>query len=99
MHTTTTRRLALAAASVAVVLATAACGGGVFESPRIATRATHGTGCTLASAIAAGMAQGMDLRDAVKWARLYLLQAIAAAPGFGQGHQPLGHNWPLKGDG
>ncbi len=70
----------------------------VFSSQRIDTRATHGTGCTLASAIAAGVAQGMELRDAVKWARLYLLQAIAAAPGFGQGHQPLGHNWPLKRD-
>ncbi len=68
----------------------------IFTSQRIDTRATHGTGCTLASAIASGLAQGMELREAVNWARLYLLQAIAAAPGFGQGHQPLGHNWPLK---
>ena len=68
----------------------------VFTSQRIATRATHGTGCTLASAIATGVAQGMPLANAVEWGRLYLLQAIAAAPGFGHGHQPLGHNWPLK---
>ena len=68
----------------------------VFSSQRIDTTATHGTGCTLASAIAAGVAQGMPLDAAVEWARLYLLQAIAAAPGFGKGHGPLGHNWPLK---
>jgi hydroxymethylpyrimidine/phosphomethylpyrimidine kinase len=69
----------------------------VFSSQRIETRATHGTGCALSSAIAAGIAQGMDLAKAVEWARLYLLQAIAAAPGLGRGHQPLGHNWPLSG--
>jgi hydroxymethylpyrimidine/phosphomethylpyrimidine kinase len=63
----------------------------VFESPRIATRHTHGTGCTLASAIAAGLAQGMTLREAVGRARAYVHAAIAAAPGFGQGHGPLNH--------
>jgi hydroxymethylpyrimidine/phosphomethylpyrimidine kinase len=68
----------------------------VFESPRIETRATHGTGCTLASAIAAHIAQGMDIEPAVDKARQYVMEAIRAAPGFGQGHQPLGHNWPLK---
>jgi hydroxymethylpyrimidine/phosphomethylpyrimidine kinase len=40
----------------------------------------------------------MDAFAAVEWARLYLLKAIAAAPGFGQGHQPLGHNWPFRQD-
>ena len=69
----------------------------VFSSQRIETRATHGTGCTLASAIAAGIAQGMECEAAVEWARIYLLRAIAAAPGFGAGHQPLGHGWPLRG--
>jgi hydroxymethylpyrimidine/phosphomethylpyrimidine kinase len=68
----------------------------VFESERIDTKATHGTGCTLASAIAAYLAQGLPLTDAVEQARAYLRQAILNAPGFGQGHQPLGHNWPLK---
>ena len=49
----------------------------------------------MASAIAAGIAQGMDVFAAVDWARVYLLRAIAAAPGLGKGHGPLGHGWPL----
>ena len=68
----------------------------VFESPRIDTKATHGTGCTLASAIAAYNAQGEPLEPSVEKARAYLMEAIRRAPGFGQGHQPLGHNWPCK---
>ena len=68
----------------------------IFESPRIETRATHGTGCTLASAIAAHMAQGAPIETAVELARAYLLQAIRCAPGLGKGHQPLGHNWTIK---
>ena len=63
----------------------------VLERPRIDTRHTHGTGCTLASAIAAGLAQGRGLVEAVHRARAYVQAAIAAAPGFGQGHGPLGH--------
>jgi hydroxymethylpyrimidine/phosphomethylpyrimidine kinase len=62
-----------------------------FVSSRIETRHTHGTGCTLASAIAAGLAQGMTLRDSVVRARAYVRAAIAAAPGFGKGHGPLDH--------
>jgi hydroxymethylpyrimidine/phosphomethylpyrimidine kinase len=62
-----------------------------FAAPRIATRHTHGTGCTTASAIAAGLAQGMTLRDAVIRARLYVRAAIETAPGLGQGHGPLNH--------
>lgn len=68
----------------------------VFESPRIDTKATHGTGCTLASAIAAYVAQGLEIEPAVERGRDYLMQAIRAAPGFGQGHQPLGHGWTVK---
>jgi len=68
----------------------------VFESPRIETRATHGTGCTLASAIAAHIAQGAGIEPAVEKAREYLMEAIRRAPGLGRGHGPLGHNWPLK---
>jgi hydroxymethylpyrimidine/phosphomethylpyrimidine kinase len=68
----------------------------VFESPRIETKAMHGTGCTLASAIAAYNAQGVDIEPSVEKARAYLMEAIRHAPGFGQGHQPLGHNWPCK---
>jgi len=63
----------------------------VFESPRIETRHTHGTGCTLASAIAAGLAQGMGLRDSVLRARGYVAAAIRSAPGYGRGHGPLDH--------
>lgn len=74
-----------------------------FAAPRIASRHTHGTGCTLASAIATGLAQGMTLRDAVLRARAYVRAAIAAAPGFGKGHGPLNHYvqipLPLRGRG
>lgn len=63
----------------------------MFAAPRIATRHTHGTGCTLASAAATGLALGMPLRAAVVRARAYVRAAIAAAPGFGGGHGPLGH--------
>jgi hydroxymethylpyrimidine/phosphomethylpyrimidine kinase len=62
-----------------------------FSAPRIDTPHTHGTGCTMASAIAAGLAQGMPLRDAVQRARDYVRAAIATAPGFGAGHGPLNH--------
>jgi hydroxymethylpyrimidine/phosphomethylpyrimidine kinase len=59
--------------------------------PRIAGRNTHGTGCTLASAIATGLGQGMTLPDAVRRACWYVQKAIAAAPGFGAGHGPVWH--------
>jgi hydroxymethylpyrimidine/phosphomethylpyrimidine kinase len=62
-----------------------------FEDARIHSRSTHGTGCTLASAIAAGLAQRMSLRDAVARARAYVRDAIASAPGYGRGHGPLNH--------
>lgn len=62
-----------------------------FRAARIDSRHTHGTGCTLASAVAAGIAQGMVLADAVGRARGYVRAAIAAAPGFGGGHGPLNH--------
>lgn len=62
-----------------------------FAAPRIASRNTHGTGCTLASGIAASLAQGMTLRDAVVRARDFVRAAIASAPGFGAGHGPLNH--------
>ncbi|BBK40146.1 hydroxymethylpyrimidine/phosphomethylpyrimidine kinase [Allostella vacuolata] len=62
-----------------------------FRSPRIDSRHTHGTGCTLASAIAVGLAQGMPLIRAVATARDYVLEAIRRAPGFGAGHGPLDH--------
>jgi hydroxymethylpyrimidine/phosphomethylpyrimidine kinase len=74
----------------------------VYGFPRLKTRNTHGTGCTLASAIAAGLAKGLPLSVAVAKAREYVQAAIADAPGFGKGHGPLNHmvQWtgrPLKG--
>lgn len=68
----------------------------VMSAPRIDTRHTHGTGCTLASAIAALMAQGAPLRDAVEIARDYVAEAIRSAPGFGKGHGPLYHAHTLR---
>ena len=62
-----------------------------FRAPRIESRHTHGTGCTLASAIATGIAQGLSLVDAVARARRYLRHAIEAAPGYGAGHGPVNH--------
>ncbi len=67
-----------------------------FDSPRIDTPHTHGTGCTLASAIACGLVQGLDLRDSVVRARAYVLEAIRSAPGFGAGHGPLNHAHTVK---
>ena len=64
-----------------------------FAAPRIATKNTHGTGCTLSSAIAAGLAKGLSLQDAVREAKAYVSAAIAAADGLdvGSGHGPLHH--------
>ncbi|MGI4878302.1 MAG: bifunctional hydroxymethylpyrimidine kinase/phosphomethylpyrimidine kinase [Janthinobacterium lividum] len=67
-----------------------------FVGPRIDTRHTHGTGCTLASALAVGLAAGLPLATAVERARTYVFASIRHAPGFGQGHGPLGHNWSLE---
>ncbi|MEM7223875.1 MAG: bifunctional hydroxymethylpyrimidine kinase/phosphomethylpyrimidine kinase [Pseudomonadota bacterium] len=70
-----------------------------FESPRIATRHLHGTGCTLASAIATGLAQGLGLQEAVERARAYLQAAIKSAPGFGRGSGPINHGHTVRRDG
>jgi hydroxymethylpyrimidine/phosphomethylpyrimidine kinase len=67
-----------------------------FAGPRIDTRHTHGTGCTLSSACAAGLAQGLPLEQAVARAWAYTAEAIRRAPGFGAGHGPLDHAWPLR---
>ncbi|WP_303703059.1 bifunctional hydroxymethylpyrimidine kinase/phosphomethylpyrimidine kinase [Brevundimonas naejangsanensis] len=68
----------------------------VLESERLETRHTHGTGCTLASACAAGIAKGLPLSTAVAEAWAYVAEAIRRAPGLGQGHGPLDHGWPLR---
>lgn len=67
----------------------------LFLRTRVPTTSTHGTGCTLASAIAALIAQGMSLDEAVTRAGDYVRAAILAAKGFGQGHGPLHHGWVL----
>jgi hydroxymethylpyrimidine/phosphomethylpyrimidine kinase len=59
--------------------------------PRIDTTNTHGTGCTMASAIATSLAQGLTLSASVHRARSYLQEAIRTAPGFGTGHGPINH--------
>ena len=68
----------------------------VFEGGRIETRHTHGTGCTLASACATGLAQRLSLEAAAARAWDYVHRAMLAAPGLGQGHGPLDHGWPLR---
>ena len=62
-----------------------------FSSQKVQTNDTHGTGCTLASAIAVGISQGMSLEVAVDKARKYVLKGIIEAPGFGAGNGPLNH--------
>lgn len=62
-----------------------------LEAPRIQTQHTHGTGCTFSAAIAAGLARGMALRDAVRQAKAYISLAIEKAPGLGAGHGPTNH--------
>jgi hydroxymethylpyrimidine/phosphomethylpyrimidine kinase len=64
-----------------------------FRGPRVSSVHTHGTGCTLASAIAAGLALGLDHRDAIARAKTYIDGAIRHAPGIGRGHGPLNHFW------
>lgn len=62
-----------------------------WAASRIMSRHTHGTGCTLASAVATGLGQGRSMAEAVERGRLYVRRAMHAAPGLGQGHGPLGH--------
>jgi len=69
----------------------------VLEAARVDTRHTHGTGCTLASACAAGLALGRPLEVAVAEAWAYVGEAIRRAPGLGGGHGPLDHGWPVRG--
>jgi hydroxymethylpyrimidine/phosphomethylpyrimidine kinase len=61
-----------------------------WEGDRINTTSTHGTGCTLASAIATGLGQGMDMTASIERGILFVRAALLAAPGFGAGHGPMG---------
>jgi hydroxymethylpyrimidine/phosphomethylpyrimidine kinase len=72
-------------------IAVTAAGSEAFRADRLATRHTHGTGCTLASAIAAGLALGLTEMESIGRAKTYVTDAIRRAPGIGRGHGPLGH--------
>lgn len=65
-----------------------------ISSPRIDTKHTHGTGCTYSAAIAANLAKGHTLEDAVKAAKHWLTQALATSPGLGKGIGPVNHLAP-----
>ncbi|WDI32374.1 bifunctional hydroxymethylpyrimidine kinase/phosphomethylpyrimidine kinase [Hyphococcus flavus] len=67
-----------------------------FSHRKLETTSTHGTGCTLASAIATGLAQGMALKEATARAIDYVHEAIRTAPGYGSGCGPLNHGHPLE---
>ena len=67
-----------------------------LDGPRIGTGSMHGTGCTLASGIAAGLARGLSLLDATHLAKAYLTEAIRSAQPLGRGHRPVHHGWPAE---
>ena len=64
----------------------------LWQSPRIVTRHSHGTGCTLSSAIATELGRGASLEQAIERGRAFVRAALLAAPGFGAGHGPMGHH-------
>jgi hydroxymethylpyrimidine/phosphomethylpyrimidine kinase len=66
-----------------------------LQGPRLFTPHTHGTGCTFAAAITAGLALGLPVDESIRTAREYLEGAIRHAPGLGAGHGPLNHFWRL----
>jgi hydroxymethylpyrimidine/phosphomethylpyrimidine kinase len=65
----------------------------IMSAPRIDTMSSHGTGCTLSSAIATFLAQKFELREAVNMARDFVREAMRNASGFGQGNGPLNHQY------
>jgi hydroxymethylpyrimidine/phosphomethylpyrimidine kinase len=69
-----------------------------FRAERLQTPNTHGTGCTLSAAIAAELAQGRDVADAVGLAKRYLTEAIRRSTPLGGGHGPVAHDWLLSRD-
>jgi hydroxymethylpyrimidine kinase/phosphomethylpyrimidine kinase len=70
----------------------------LFDEERLETKATHGTGCTLAAAIAAGLARGADLETAVRAAKMFVTEAIRRAPRLGRGASPINHGIPAPVD-
>ncbi len=69
-----------------------------FTAVRVAGTSTHGTGCTFAAALAAHLAHGRPLREAIPLAQRYVAGAIQAAPGLGHGHGPMDHFWARQAD-
>src|SRR5690606_18775230 len=67
----------------------------VWRRERVDTRHTHGTGCTLSAAVAAGLALGQPLAEAVDRALRFVALAIRTAPGLGGGHGPINHLAPV----
>ncbi|HKG13677.1 MAG TPA: bifunctional hydroxymethylpyrimidine kinase/phosphomethylpyrimidine kinase [Pyrinomonadaceae bacterium] len=63
-----------------------------FDAERVVTTSTHGTGCTLAAAIASCLARGHNVVDSVALAKRYVTEAIRTAPGLGRGHGPVNHS-------
>ncbi|MGI9107933.1 MAG: bifunctional hydroxymethylpyrimidine kinase/phosphomethylpyrimidine kinase [Pyrinomonadaceae bacterium] len=70
----------------------------LFRAPRITTDATHGTGCTLAAAIAAGLARGLNLATAVEAAKRFVIAAIRQSPHLGRGFSPVNHSIRVRFD-
>lgn len=68
----------------------------LFRAPRIETTSTHGTGCTLSAAVAAGLARGLGLIEATSTAKRFVTDAIRSAPGLGRGHGPVNHSVAVR---
>jgi hydroxymethylpyrimidine kinase/phosphomethylpyrimidine kinase len=67
-----------------------------FRHPRLSTRNTHGTGCTLSAAVTAGLGGGLDVPEAIARAITYVTGAVAHGLPFGRGHGPLDHFWERR---
>ncbi len=68
----------------------------IFRAARVESTSTHGTGCTLAAAIACGLGRGKTLAESVAAAKRFVTEAIRTAPRLGHGNGPLNHNWRTK---
>ena len=66
------------------------------ETKKIVTKNTHGTGCTMASALTAGLAKSLEIKEAFRNAHFYVNQAIMTSPRFGAGHGPINHSFNIK---
>ena len=68
-----------------------------FQTPKkIETNNTHGTGCTMASALTAGLAKSLGIKEAFQNAHYYVNKAIITSPQFGNGHGPINHSFNIK---